>query len=78
LFAPFSSVYFGYVEGSRKLIYDANASTAELYDLRADPEEKANLAPKYPEAVAVGRDRLAAWARYQKHYYSGLLDRSAR
>jgi lipoteichoic acid synthase len=77
-FAPFSSVYFGYLEGSRKLIYNATSNTAELYDLQADPEEKVNLAPREAEAVAAGRDRLVAWARYQKRYYSGLLDRLAR
>ena len=77
-FAPFSSAYFGYLEGSRKLIYNASSNTAELYDLHADPGEKVNLAPRAPEAVAAGRERLVAWARYQKHYYSGLLDQSAR
>jgi len=77
-FAPFSSVYFGYLEGSRKLIYNASSNTAELYDLRADPGEKVNLAPGSPEAVAAGRERLVAWARYQERYYSGLLDRSVR
>jgi lipoteichoic acid synthase len=78
LFAPFSSVYFGYLEGSRKLIYNASSNTAELYDLHTDPGEKVNLAPGAPEAVAAGRERLVAWARYQERYYSGLLDRSAR
>ena len=77
-FAPYSSVYFGYLEGSRKLIYNATSNTAELYDLHADPQEKVNLAPREAETVAAGRDRLAAWARYQKRYYAGLLDRSAR
>jgi lipoteichoic acid synthase len=77
-FAPFSSVYFGYREGSRKLIYNATSNTAELYDLQADPEEKVNLGAREAEAVAAGRDRLVAWARYQDRYYSELLDRSAR
>jgi arylsulfatase A-like enzyme len=77
-FAPFSSVHFGYLEGSRKLIYNATSNTAEVYDPQADPQEKLNLASREVEAVAAGRDRLAAWARYQKRYYAGLLDRSAR
>jgi lipoteichoic acid synthase len=77
-FAPYSSVFYGYREGSRKLIFNATSNTAELYDLRADPQEKVNLAPREVEAVAAGRDRLAAWARYQEHYYAGLLERSAR
>jgi lipoteichoic acid synthase len=77
-FAPFSSAYFGYLEGSRKLIYNASSNTAELYDLHADPGEKVNLAPRAPEAVAAGRERLVTWARYQEQYYSGLLDRSVR
>jgi arylsulfatase A-like enzyme len=73
-FAPYSSVYFGYREGSRKFIYNASYDTAELYDLRTDPLEQVNLAPRNAEAVAAGRDRLAAWARYQERYYAGLLD----
>jgi lipoteichoic acid synthase len=77
-FAPYSSVYFGYREGSRKLIFNATSNTAELYDLQTDPREKVNLAPREAEAVAAGRNRLAAWARHQEDYYFGLLDRSAR
>ena len=71
-------MYFGYVEGSRKLIYDVNANTAELYDLRRDPQERDNLAPREGDQVKLGIDRLVAWARYQEGYYAGLLDRSAR
>jgi lipoteichoic acid synthase len=78
MFAPFSSVYFGYREGERKVIYNANANTFEVYDLQLDPGEMVNLASRQPEAVAAGRERLVAWARYQKRYYAGLLNDSAR
>jgi arylsulfatase A-like enzyme len=71
-FAPFSTVYFGYREGSRKLIYDAGLNTGQIFDLSVDPGETTDLAARKPEAVASGRDRLAAWARYQRDYYAGL------
>jgi arylsulfatase A-like enzyme len=70
-FAPFSTVYFGYREGSRKLIYDAGLDAGQLFDLTADPGERHDLASRAPGAVAAGRDRLAAWARYQRDYYGG-------
>jgi arylsulfatase A-like enzyme len=68
-FAPFSGVFFGYLEGSRKLIYDASADASELYDLKVDPGERMNLAPGEPQAARRGRDRLAAWVRYQEDFY---------
>jgi arylsulfatase A-like enzyme len=77
-FAPFSSVFFGVLDGSRKLIFNATANTAELYDLARDPGELENLAPGAAGEVSAGRQRLTAWARYQEQYYTGLLNRSAR
>jgi len=56
-------VYFGYLEGSRKLIYNASSNTAELYDLHTDPGEKVNLAPGAPEAVAAGVAKIVGTDR---------------
>jgi arylsulfatase A-like enzyme len=76
LFAPFSGVMFGLVEGSRKSIYNADDGTWELYDLKKDPGELTNLAP----ASAEPREqlgRLAAWYQYQRSYYRRALGTSA-
>jgi arylsulfatase A-like enzyme len=44
-----------------KLIADLRFSTAELYDLAADPRERENLASRRPELVASLRDELYGW-----------------
>jgi lipoteichoic acid synthase len=72
LFAPFSSVFFGYLEGARKVIYNASGDLWELYDVRADPAERRNLAPEEPEALQRARDRLAAWVQYQREFYRAV------
>jgi lipoteichoic acid synthase len=72
LFAPFSGVTFGLVEGSRKFIYKADAGTWELYDLKTDPGELTNLAPEVAEPTEQ-LGRLAAWYQYQRRYYRRAL-----
>jgi lipoteichoic acid synthase len=71
-FAPFSSVFFGYLEGTKKVIYNASGDLWELYDVRADPGERRNLAPQEPEALQRARDRLAAWVQYQREFYRAV------
>ena len=71
-FAPFSSVFFGYLEGARKVIYNASGDLWELYDVRADPGERRNLASQEPEALRRARDRLAAWVQYQREFYRAV------
>jgi arylsulfatase A-like enzyme len=73
LFAPFSGVMFGLVEDSRKFIYNAGAGTWEVYDLRNDPGELANVADRTPY-LASRRHRLASWYAYQQSYYRRMLE----
>ncbi|HEY5923119.1 MAG TPA: sulfatase, partial [Kofleriaceae bacterium] len=44
-----------------KLIFYVHSNLYELYDLKADPWEKANLAPKSPPAMALMKSALDAW-----------------
>jgi arylsulfatase A-like enzyme len=76
LFAPFSGVMFGMVEGSRKYIYDAGANTWEVYDLTSDPAELTNLASSEGEP-AEQFGRLAAWYQYQQTYYRRVMGTNA-
>ena len=49
------------VHGADKLICDLNWGYCELYDLRADPGEKHNLAERQPDRVAALRAILDGW-----------------
>lgn len=44
-----------------KLIYDQQKDTKELYDLKNDPLEAQNLAPKNPQKLAEFQDILKRW-----------------
>jgi len=44
-----------------KLIFYVQSNLYELYDLKADPWEKANLAPKNPPAMPLMKTALDAW-----------------
>lgn len=72
LFAPFSGVMFGLVEGGRKFIYNADDGTWEVYDLTNDPGELTNLATNGLEP-SEQLERLAAWYQYQRRYYRRAL-----
>jgi hypothetical protein len=72
-FAPYSRFLFGLREGSLKLIIDAASNKAEVYDLKIDPGEKANLSSVHPEFVRTGEQRIAAWVQYQNKMYKDLL-----
>jgi arylsulfatase A-like enzyme len=50
----------GFVEGSRKLIYDPTSKTASIYDLSADPGELARIEVPGQEAEEIA-DQIAAW-----------------
>ena len=53
------------VGGTWKLIVphapNVTGGKPELYDLAADPDEKANLADKHPDKVAELTDELMKW-----------------
>jgi phosphoglycerol transferase MdoB-like AlkP superfamily enzyme len=74
-FSPYSDVFFGYREGSRKLIYGAGTGVAQLYDLESDPGESVDLAAQNPEEVRTRRERLAAWVQYQARFYRDVKAR---
>jgi arylsulfatase A-like enzyme len=49
------------ISQSYKLIYYLSSNLLELFDLKADPLEKTNLAPKAPPALPVMRRALDNW-----------------
>jgi hypothetical protein len=49
------------VSESWKLIYYLQSNLYELYDLKADPQEKTNLAPKSPPAMQLMKTALNEW-----------------
>jgi arylsulfatase len=62
--APPKPLRWAVVDGDRKLIVDPTSPTGtELYDLKADPGEQANLAAQLPGEVERLRGLLRAWAR---------------
>lgn len=50
-------------EGDWKLVEQYEDGSLELYDLRRDPGEEANLAALQPERATALRDRLHAWRK---------------
>ena len=62
--APPKPFRWAVIDGDRKLILDpASPKTPELYDLKADPGERSNLAAREPAEVERLRDLLRTWAR---------------
>ena len=77
-YAPFGPSLFGLRDGDRKVIFDADQGETEVYDLAADPLERANRAADSPELARAGGDRLAAWAQYQEKYLRDVVGGAAR
>ncbi len=48
-------------DGDRKLIYDPFSGASELYDLRTDPRELEDLAPRDQATTNALKQQLAAW-----------------
>jgi len=53
-----------------KYIYDLTEAQSHLYDLRADPGERIDLARRQPRLAAALRAILAGWSAHQLHYYA--------
>jgi arylsulfatase A-like enzyme len=56
----------GLRHGDYKFIDEPESGRAQLYDLRADPDERVDLASTDPERVASYRAHLRAWATRQR------------
>lgn len=56
----------GLRHGDFKFIDEPESGRAQLYDLRADPDERTDLASTQPDRVASYRAHLRAWARRQR------------
>ncbi len=72
-FAPWNGFQIGFRDGSRKFMTNAHTGATELYDLATDPNERNNLAPHEPEAVAAAQASLAAWIKTQDIRTRALL-----
>jgi lipoteichoic acid synthase len=72
-FAPWNGFQIGFRDGSRKFMANAHTGKIEIYDLATDPDERINLAPLEPEAVAAAQVSLASWIRTQDRRTLALL-----
>ena len=80
LFTGWSDFTLGVIENERKAIFHFPSSSAELYDLRSDPNELRNLAglPGTATELARSRQRVQAWIAFQNAYlarFNGPRDR---
>lgn len=60
-----------------KLIYYLQSNIYELYDLKADPLEKTNLAAKHPPSMAVMKSALDAWLERVVYARDQLFNQAA-
>ena len=61
---------YGIVRSNFKLIYDEFERQYSLYDLTADPDEKADIASSQPTIVNELARRLQTWRTLQINYYA--------
>ena len=62
----YRDVLAGYREGDWKYILNDTRNRLEVYDLAADPGERADLQARAPRATGPVRERVAAWVQYQR------------
>jgi arylsulfatase A-like enzyme len=62
----------GLRDGTYKYVYNATLGREELYNLINDPTEQVNLAKLQPDRCAVCRQRLAAWASFDRKHLDEL------
>jgi len=66
---------FGLRDAQWKYIGDIRTHLEELYDLATDPEERLNLAARYPEKAAAYRSMCEEWMRKSEaEYRKGLAE----
>ena len=65
-FTDYSLPLAGAREGRWKVVLEVGSARARLFDLERDPEERTNLAAKFPERVAEWNRRLREWGAAQK------------
>ena len=58
---PYHWVSYAIVDQNWKLVANKDASYVELFDLTADPYEKADLKEKHPEVVKLLLEKLSQW-----------------
>jgi arylsulfatase A-like enzyme len=63
---------YSYIEGQ----VNKEIKKPELYDLEKDPEEKENLAGRFPEIVSAMRTELQKWKSRRKHKLTIPVDKS--
>lgn len=72
-FAPWRGVQFGYREGDRKVIFNANTGKIEVYDLKSDPGETRNLfGSSVTDATAILQP-IADWVQSQRPRIAKLV-----
>jgi len=65
-FTDYSLPLAGAREGRWKVALELGSARARLFDLERDPQERTNLAARFPERVAEWRRRLNEWSAAQK------------
>ena len=65
-FTDYSLPLAGAREGHWKVALELGSARARLFDLERDPQERTNLAARFPERVAEWRRRLNEWSAAQK------------
>jgi arylsulfatase A-like enzyme len=63
----------GLRDGSNKFIYNLTLGREELYDLSADPDEQNNIATHEPQSCREYRQRLSAWAGFERQHLRTLI-----
>ena len=78
LFTGWTDLTFGLIENERKSIFHFPDGTSELYDLRADPSERRDLAGSDAGRAELGRSRqrIDDWIRFQNTYLATFAGRS--
>jgi lipoteichoic acid synthase len=72
-FAPWRGVQFGYREGDRKVMFNANTGKIEVYDLKADPGETKNLFIDGTSDATAVLQPIADWVQSHRRYIAQVI-----